>query len=163
MDLEELAQRVGQTLAARQFFLATAESCTGGGVGQALTAISGSSSWYERGFITYSNLAKEELLGVSATTLAVCGAVSEKTALEMAQGALARSHAQVSLAVTGIAGPSGGTPEKPVGTVCFAWMCHDRPARTVTHCFHGDRAAVRHQSVAMALEGILEILRTPTV
>ncbi|CAK0765987.1 NMN aminohydrolase [Gammaproteobacteria bacterium] len=158
-DLEELSQRVGQSLAIRQFFLATAESCTGGGVGQAITAIPGSSTWYERGFITYSNLAKEELLGVLPTTLATFGAVSETTALEMAKGALIRSHAHIALAVTGIAGPGGATPGKPVGTVCFAWVRHDGLMQAVTHYLSGDRTAVRYQSVVVALEGILEILQ----
>jgi nicotinamide-nucleotide amidase len=159
MDLEDLARRVGRALAVRRLLLASAESCTGGGIGQALTAIPGSSAWYERGFVTYSDLAKEELLGVSAMTLATFGAVSEATAREMAEGALAHSRAAVALAVTGIAGPDGGTAEKPVGTVCFAWARRDGPARVVTHRLYGDRAAVRHQSVAVALEGILEMLR----
>jgi len=158
-DLEELARRVGKALAMRKFSLTTAESCTGGGVGQAITAIPGSSRWYDRGFITYSNLAKEELLGVSAITLAAFGAVSEETALEMAKGALDRGNADISLAVTGIAGPGGATPGKPLGMVCFAWVCRDGPAQVVTHYFDGDRATVRYSSVVAALEGIMGILR----
>ncbi|CAK0766947.1 Nicotinamide-nucleotide amidohydrolase PncC [Gammaproteobacteria bacterium] len=156
-NLEKLAQRVGEVLKKRKYLLATAESCTGGGIGQVLTAIPGSSLWYERGFITYSNLAKEELLGVSATTLAIFGAVSDVTVMEMANGALARSHAQVALAVSGIAGPDGGSPDKPVGSVHFAWTRQNGPTRVIGHWFSGDRAAVRHQSIVVALEGILEM------
>ena len=160
VELDTLVQCVGQALLAAQSLLVTAESCTGGGVGQALTMIPGSSRWYDRGFIVYSNLAKEEALGVSAITLAASGAVSEPVALEMAQGALARSGSQIALAVTGIAGPEGGSPEKPVGTVCFAWIRHGGFVRVATHRFLGDRAAVRQQAVVVALHGVLEMLRT---
>ena len=138
--------------------LATAESCTGGWVAQALTAVAGSSAWFERGFVTYSNAAKEELLGVRAETLARHGAVSEETAREMALGALQRSHASVALAITGVAGPSGGTPDKPVGTVCFAWSGAGLAARAETRHFAGDREAVRRQSVEHSLERLLELL-----
>src|SRR5512141_3179299 len=116
-----LATLVGARLRAKGLMLTTAESCTGGWVAQAVTAIAGSSDWFERGFVTYSDAAKQEMLGVSAATLAAHGAVSEQTAREMAAGAIAHSRAQVALAITGIAGPSGGSPQKPVGMVCFAW------------------------------------------
>src|SRR5512135_3018157 len=119
--LSMLAMQVGAGLKARGLMLATAESCTGGWVAQAVTAIAGSSDWFDRGFVTYSDAAKQEMLGVSAGTLGRHGAVSEHTAREMAAGALAHSRAQVALAITGIAGPGGGSSEKPVGMVCFAW------------------------------------------
>ena len=138
--------------------LVTAESCTGGWVAQELTAIAGSSSWFDRGFVTYSNEAKQEMLGVRAETLATHGAVSEETAAEMARGALEKSRGTLSLAVTGIAGPSGGTPAKPVGTVCFAWATKGRAPRAQTRRFEGDREAVRRQSVEHALAGVLELL-----
>ena len=138
--------------------LATAESCTGGWAAQAMTAIAGSSVWFERGFVTYSNDAKQEMLGVSAATLKNHGAVSEETAREMALGALARSKASVSLAVTGVAGPTGGSDAKPVGTVCFAWARKGGTVRSETRRFAGDREAVRRQSVVRALEGVLEVL-----
>ena len=138
--------------------LATAESCTGGWAAQAMTAIAGSSVWFERGFVTYSNDAKQEMLGVSALTLKSHGAVSEKTAREMALGALLRSKADVSLAVTGVAGPTGGSDAKPVGTVCFAWAMKNGAVRAETRRFSGDRDSVRRQSVVRALEGVLEVL-----
>jgi nicotinamide-nucleotide amidase len=153
-----LAEKVAAALIARRAMLATAESCTGGWVSEVLTAIAGSSAWFERGFVTYSNAAKEEMLGVRAETLARHGAVSEPVAQEMALGALAHSHASVALSVTGIAGPSGGSVEKPVGTVCFAWAAEGRPARAETRRLAGDREAVRRQSVERALQGVLELL-----
>jgi nicotinamide-nucleotide amidase len=139
--------------------LATAESCTGGWVAQAVTAIAGSSAWFERGFVTYSNDAKHELLGVSTGTLQKFGAVSEETAREMARGALARSRAGVAVAVTGIAGPGGGSAAKPVGTVCFAWAGRRGLVRSEIRRFRGGRESVRRQSVIRALEGILELLQ----
>lgn len=142
--------------------LVTAESCTGGWVGQAVTAVSGSSAWYERGYITYSNTAKCEMLGVQQATLDQHGAVSPQTAQEMAIGALNRSHAHISVAITGIAGPDGGTAAKPVGMVCFAWAAQDGLVRQETHYFSGDREAVRRQAVATALQGILRILDNAT-
>jgi len=120
-SLASLARRVGSRLKRRRLKLATAESCTGGWIAQAVTSVAGSSEWFERGFVTYSNEAKKEMLGVRAATLSRHGAVSEETAREMAAGALKRSEAHVALAVTGIAGPGGGTRKKPVGMVCFAW------------------------------------------
>lgn len=139
--------------------LATAESCTGGWIAQAVTTVPGASAWFERGFVVYSNAAKEELLGVRPATLAAHGAVSEETVREMAEGALERSRAQVAVAVSGIAGPTGGTPEKPVGTVCLAWAVRSGPTRVETRRFSGDREAVRRQAVEAALEGIVGLAR----
>lgn len=155
--MNELARKVGERLEAAREQLVTAESCTGGWVAQAVTAISGSSGWFERGFVTYSNASKEELLGVRAATLERHGAVSEETAREMAQGALARSNGSLAVAVTGIAGPGGGSPDKPVGTVCFAWG-RGKNVMTETRHFSGDRDSVRRQSVVHALEGVLRTL-----
>ncbi len=156
--LAALATRAGQRLKEARAMLATAESCTGGWAAQAMTAIAGSSDWFERGFVTYSNEAKQELLGVSEATLERHGAVSEQAAAAMALGALERSRAQVTLAVTGIAGPSGGSPDKPVGMVCFAWAARGAAPRCETRHFLGDRESVRRQSVERALEGIIELL-----
>jgi nicotinamide-nucleotide amidase len=155
--LEALAVRVGARLREKRALLVTAESCTGGWVSQSVTAIAGSSEWFERGFVVYSNAAKEELLGVRSETLQQHGAVSEQTARELALGALARSKGTISVAVTGVAGPSGGSAAKPVGFVCFAWATR-AGARSETRNFAGDREAVRHQSVVRALEGVLEAL-----
>lgn len=155
--MENLSKTVGERLKARAQQLVTAESCTGGWVAQVVTAVAGSSAWFERGFVTYSNSAKQELVGVRTETLARHGAVSEETAREMALGALAHSKADVAVAVTGVAGPSGGSPEKPVGTVCFAWADR-RGARSETRHFSGDRESVRRQSVVHALEGVLRTL-----
>jgi len=138
--------------------LVTAESCTGGWVGQAITSVPGSSHWYDRGFIAYTNGAKRELLDVSTGVLARFGAVSEQTARTMADGALVNSRADVSLAITGIAGPGGGTGEKPVGTVWFAWAGKNRETRTGRHRFDGDRTAVRRQAVETALLGLSEFI-----
>lgn len=159
--LETLAARVGATLLADGLTLAAAESCTGGWVSQCLTAIAGSSEWFERGFVTYSNAAKHEMLGVPEDTLAAHGAVSQPVAVAMAEGALRHSRADWALAITGIAGPAGGSPEKPVGTVCFAWACRDGGTTTETRHFAGDRQAVRVQSVALALSGLLQRLEPP--
>ena len=153
--LEALAARVGNMLRTNGQTLATAESCTGGWVAQCLTAIAGSSDWFERGFVTYSNEAKQEMLGVAAETLALHGAVSEATAAAMAEGALAHSRADWALAITGIAGPGGGSPNKPVGLVCFAWAGRDGQLRVETRRFSGERNAVRAQAVAHALDGLL--------
>jgi nicotinamide-nucleotide amidase len=155
--MEQLAKKLGERLKAGKSMLVTAESCTGGWVSQAVTAVAGSSDWFERGFVTYSNAAKQELLGVRAETLARHGAVSEQTAREMALGALARGKGTHALAITGVAGPTGGSPEKPVGTVCFAWA-DAAGCRSETVHFRGDREAVRRQSVIHALQGALERL-----
>jgi nicotinamide-nucleotide amidase len=156
--LSTLATLVGAKLRVRGWMLATAESCTGGWVAQAVTAIGGSSEWFERGFVTYSDAAKQEMLGVGAPTLAAHGAVSEETAREMAAGALERSRAQLAVAITGIAGPTGGSPEKPLGMVCFAWAIKGGVVSGATHRFNGDRESVRRQSVIAALQGVLESL-----
>jgi len=153
-----LARRVGAALKTRRLMLATAESCTGGWIAQVVTSVPGSSTWFERGFVTYSNAAKKELLGVRARTLVRHGAVSEAAAREMASGALAQSRAQVALAVTGVAGPDGGTKAKPVGMVCFAWARKGRASASATRRLPGGRAAVRRRSVRLALEGLLESL-----
>lgn len=153
-----LAAEVGERLRQRGLLLVSAESCTGGWLGQAVTAIAGSSVWYDRGFITYSNFSKNEMLGVSMTTLEKYGAVSEVTAQEMAFGAQRNSHAQVSVAITGIAGPTGGSKTKPVGTVCFAWVLKEGPLNSETCYFNGDRESVRRKSVMKALQGILNLL-----
>lgn len=158
-DLEELSRALGRTLAARGLMLATAESCTGGWVAKIVTDLPGSSAYFECGFVTYTNRAKQSLVGVDTLTLQRHGAVSEPVVREMAEGALRQGAAQVALSVSGVAGPAGGTPAKPVGTVCFAWAGAGRPTRARTHHLPGDRAAVRRQSVAIALQGVLELLR----
>lgn len=157
-NLSVLATLVGERLKSHGLMLAAAESCTGGWAAQAVTSVSGSSGWFERGFVTYSDEAKRELLDVRAETLQRFGAVSEETAREMALGALARSRAQVALAITGVAGPTGGTPQKPVGTVCLGWALPGGRVDTVTRHFSGDRAEVRRQSVLAALHGVIERL-----
>jgi nicotinamide-nucleotide amidase len=155
--LNEIAKEVGRRLKLSRQTLVTAESCTGGWVAQAVTSVAGSSDWFERGFVTYSNDSKQELLGVRGETLSRHGAVSEETAREMAQGALARGKGTLALAVTGVAGPGGGSAAKPVGMVCFAWA-NKHGVRTETRRFSGDRESVRKQSVIRALEGVLEQL-----
>ena len=155
--MDALARRLGERLKAAGAKLTTAESCTGGWAAQVVTSVAGSSAWFERGFVTYSNEAKREQLGVREETLQKHGAVSEETAREMAQGALARSRGSVALAVTGVAGPGGGTAAKPVGMVCFAWATA-RSVTSETRQFPGDREAVRKQSVIHALEGVLKAL-----
>jgi len=158
--LSRLAAELGSRLLERGEVLATAESCTGGWVSMCVTAIAGSSNWFDRGFVTYSNSAKAEMLGVSKKTIVRHGAVSEPVAIEMASGALLRSQAQWALAISGVAGPAGGTPEKPVGTVCFAWAGPDGFAEAETCHFPGDREAVRRASVEHALRGLIDRLPT---
>lgn len=158
MDLVSLSEQAGNALRSHGLMLATAESCTGGWIAEAITAVAGSSRWFERGFVTYSNEAKRELLGVRAATLEHYGAVSEATVREMAEGALRHSHAQVAVAVSGIAGPGGGSLEKPVGTVCLAWARAGGATRTVRAQFDGNREAVRRQAVAAALQGLVDLL-----
>ena len=153
--MNALARRVGRRLKASGAKLATAESCTGGWVAQAVTAIPGSSEWFERGFVTYSNEAKQEMLGVKRGTLKKHGAVSEATAREMAKGALRRSRATLAVAVTGVAGPTGGSDTKPVGMVCFSWATKQK-GWSETRRFRGNRESVRRQSVVHALKGVLK-------
>jgi len=155
--IQKLSRLLGKKLKASQAMLVAAESCTGGWVSQAVTSIAGSSEWFERGYVTYSNSAKRELLGVANKTLLRHGAVSEPTAREMARGALRKSRGTIALAVTGIAGPGGGAPGKPVGTVCFAWA-RGRRIRSETKHFRGGRTSVRRQSVIHALRGVMKWL-----
>ena len=152
-----LARQAGEALLQHGMTLVTAESCTGGGVAQAVTRISGSSAWFDRGFVTYSNESKEEMLGVSPETLEQYGAVSEAAVREMTDGALQYSRAQVALAVSGIAGPTGGTTEKPVGTVWFAWATNDN-VQTACHQLSGDRDAIRAKAVQISLQGVINLL-----
>jgi nicotinamide-nucleotide amidase len=155
--VHQLAIRAGNRLRENRLMLATAESCTGGMVATAITDISGSSNWFERGFVTYSNHAKTEMIGVPSELIERYGAVSEPVARAMAEGALRNSRAQVSLAITGVAGPGGGTPDKPVGMVSFAWS--NRLHTSVeTLVFKGDREQVRVQAAAHALRGLLALL-----
>jgi nicotinamide-nucleotide amidase len=164
MNLLVLSRKAGTALKRKGQMLVTAESCTGGWVAQAVTAVAGSSDWFERGYVTYSNAAKREALGVTKATLARHGAVSEQTAREMARGALKRSRGAlgrsrgiIALSVTGIAGPGGGSPGKPVGMVCFAWA-QGRKIRSETRRYKGGRRNVRRQSVVHALRGVLKWL-----
>lgn len=157
-NLTNLAKQTGILLTRQGLMLVSAESCTGGWLGQSVTEIPGSSMWYERGFITYSNISKQEMLGVLHSTIERFGAVSEQTAYEMAVGAVANSHAQIGVSITGIAGPDGGTKTKPVGTVCFAWIMQQGLARSETRFLRGKRESIRHQSVSIALQGVIKLL-----
>lgn len=157
-----LAQDVGDWLAARGSMLATAESCTGGWIAEAVTAVSGSSAWFDRGWVTYSNEAKMEMLGVQPHTLQTRGAVSEAVVLEMVMGALLHSRASHAVAVSGVAGPTGGTAEKPIGMVCLAWGQRGGGMQVQTHHFDGDREAVRRQTVEAALRGLMAMDSTLT-
>ncbi|MFM7026053.1 MAG: CinA family protein [Limnohabitans sp.] len=157
MDSTALVQQLASHLLQRGWMMVTAESCTGGLIAASCTELAGSSNWFERGFVTYSNAAKSESIGVPAQLLAEHGAVSEAVARAMARGALLNAHAQVSVAVTGIAGPSGGSPDKPVGTVWFAWCVHDH-IDSERQVLSGDRAEVRNASVEHALQGLLDRL-----
>ncbi len=158
MDISQLSTQLGAALRQRGLLLVTAESCTGGWVAEAVTSIAGSSEWFERGFVSYSNLAKQEMLGVSSQVLTEFGAVSEQTAVEMANGALRNSRAQLALAITGIAGPGGGSLEKPIGLVCFAWALEGKGVNSLSCRFDGDRELVRKQAVVQALQGALDLL-----
>jgi nicotinamide-nucleotide amidase len=156
--IPDLVEQLADALKAREQMMATAESCTGGLIAGACTEISGSSDWFERGFVTYSNAAKSELLGVPAALIEAHGAVSEPVARAMAAGAVVNAHAHWSVAVTGVAGPTGGSAEKPVGTVWFGWAT-PHGVFTEHQRFDGDRRAVRHASVAHALSGLLQRIR----
>jgi nicotinamide-nucleotide amidase len=155
-QIYEIAEQLGHVLASRGWLLTAAESCTGGWIGQAVTMVPGSSKWFDRGFVTYTNDAKQAMLGVRSETLARHGAVSEQTVLEMAAGALARSKAHVGVAVSGVAGPDGGSADKPVGTVWIAWTVRAGTSRSQRFQFDGDRDSVRRKSVIRALEGLAE-------
>ncbi len=156
--LTDAAAELGQALKQRGMMLALAESCTGGMVAEVVTSIAGSSGWFDRGFVTYSNAAKIDMLDVYGKTLEAFGAVSEQTAAEMAAGALKNSAAQIAGSITGIAGPDGGSPEKPVGTVCFAWAMQGQPAATCTRHFKGDRQSIREQAAMFMMAGLIERL-----
>ncbi|MCV3277138.1 nicotinamide-nucleotide amidohydrolase family protein [Aeromonas hydrophila] len=158
-EIEHLAIELGRALGQRGWLAATAESCTGGGVATAITDIAGSSGWFDRGFVTYTNEAKQQMLGVSGESLGQHGAVSEVVVLEMARGALAHSSASISVAISGIAGPGGATEGKPVGTVWFAWADRSGRHHSLLARFDGDRRQVRQQAVRQALSGLLALLR----
>ncbi|MFO1388891.1 CinA family protein [Cellvibrio sp.] len=155
LSVTELSQVLGEKLLARKWRVATAESCTGGGVAAAITAIAGSSAWFEYGIVSYANQAKEKLLHVDSHTLSTEGAVSRSVVEQMVKGALALSGADIAVAVSGVAGPSGGTENKPVGTVWFAWGLSSGVVDTKLFHFAGDRAAIQQQSVVAALNGLL--------
>ena len=158
LDVAALVLQLAELLARKGWMMATAESCTGGLIAGACTDLAGSSDWFERGFVTYSNEAKSEMLGVDAALIDAHGAVSEPVARAMAEGAVARSQALASVAVTGVAGPAGGSAEKPVGTVWFGWSVDGR-VRTERRRFEGDRAAVRAATVHYALQTLVELVR----
>ena len=158
LALSEHGNKLASLLLDKGWMLAAAESCTGGWLAKVCTDMAGCSGWFERGFVTYTNEAKQEMLGVTAETLQAHGAVSEATVAEMATGALANSRAQISVAISGIAGPGGGTAEKPVGTVCFGWAVTDGETTTERCQFDGDRETVRAQAVIHALKGLLDRL-----
>ncbi|MDP3086946.1 MAG: nicotinamide-nucleotide amidohydrolase family protein [Methylotenera sp.] len=161
--LSTLAEELGVALKARGFMLVLAESCTGGMVAQSVTSVAGSSAWFDRGFVTYSNIAKIEMLDVSPQTLEKFGAVSEEVAAQMALGCLKsgtrkNSHLQIAGSITGIAGPDGGTAEKPVGTVCFAWADLNMPILTATEIFAGNRQEIRQQATAFMMVRLIDRL-----
>ena len=153
-ELFAIAQQLGQLLKLKEKKIATAESCTGGWIAQIITEVSGSSAWFDRGFVTYSNSAKVQMLGVNPETLNKFGAVSTQTATEMVKGALAHSEADCAIAVTGIAGPDGGTADKPVGTVFIAWAYKNREVKVVQQQLTGNRHQIRRQTVKIAIEGV---------
>ncbi|MDE0309221.1 MAG: nicotinamide-nucleotide amidase [Acidiferrobacterales bacterium] len=159
-EIHRLAAEAGAALRDRKLKVATVESCTGGWIAQAMTDIAGSSTWFERGFVTYSNDAKQELVGVQAQTLAQHGAVSGEVAQQMAIGGIRSSRADVAVSVTGIAGPDGGSAEKPVGTVWIAWASRDGHSNAVRHRLQGNRRAVRESSVEQALQGLIRFLES---
>lgn len=155
-----LSEQLGQLLKEKGHVLALAESCTGGLASAAITEIAGSSSWFDRGFITYSNTAKQQMVNVSPETLTQYGAVSEETATEMAIGALNNSQADITGSITGIAGPSGGSINKPIGTVCFAFALKNGLLITTTQHFSGDRQQIRHQSVVYLFNGLMDVMKS---
>lgn len=160
-ELNTLSAATGALLQAHGLILATAESCTGGWIAEVVTATAGSSNWFDCGFVSYSNESKQALLGVAQVTLRTYGAVSEQTVCEMASGAISRSRAHLALAVSGIAGPGGAMPGKPVGMVCFAWALRDRPPISETLYFSGDRETVRRQTVLHALSSLPRVVASP--
>lgn len=160
LSLESLVMRIGELLLARNQTVTAVESCTGGGVTQAITMVSGSSAWFECGFVTYSNSAKSAIVGVPNDLIEQHGAVSCEVARSMAHGGKIRAGADCAVSVTGIAGPTGGTPIKPVGTVCFGWVLSDETSQTATCHFDGDRTSIRNLSVEYALAGLLKLLES---
>jgi nicotinamide-nucleotide amidase len=162
INLADIAADLGAALKARGFMLAMAESCTGGLVAEAMTRIAGSSAWFDRGFVTYSNAAKVDMLDVSGSTLEKFGAVSEQTAIEMAVGALKNSASQITGSITGIAGPDGGTLEKPVGMVCFAWAGLEVPVSAGTRFFSGSRETIRQQAAIYMMAELIKRLNSAT-
>jgi nicotinamide-nucleotide amidase len=159
LNRQSLCRLVADLMLKKQFYLATAESCTGGLIAGACTDLAGSSQWFDRGFVTYSNAAKTDMLGVDAGLIAQFGAVSEQVAAAMARGAVLHSAAQVSVAVTGVAGPTGGSVEKPVGTVWIGWYVNGQTTTELCH-FDGDRATVRAQTIQQALQGLVQRLQS---
>lgn len=157
-ELKALSQEIGELLLAKKHVLTLAESCTGGLISALITNIAGSSAWFDSGLVTYSNQAKQDLLKVKETTLTQHGAVSEQAAIEMAIGALQQGRANIAASVTGIAGPEGGSPTKPVGTVCFAWASNDLPSISKTYLFQGNREQIREQSTIALLVGLKDFL-----
>lgn len=158
--LDELSKKAGTLLLEKGYVLVTAESCTGGGIAAAITDIAGSSAWFDRAFVTYSNEAKMDMLGVSPRTLNIYGAVSQETVEEMAAGALQNSPANVAISVSGIAGPAGGSKEKPVGTVWFGWKINNQLELQEKMLFDGDRRAVREQATYHALEKLTHLIES---
>jgi len=157
-QLESQAQRLGDQLIQKGWSLVTAESCTGGWIAQTATAIAGSSAWFDRGFVTYSNRSKVEVLGVAESTIETYGAVSAEVAREMAYGALVAAKVEIAVAVTGIAGPEGGTLDKPVGTVWFGWCTKGKDPVSQMMCFEGDRRRIRARTVVSAFAGLFGLL-----
>jgi len=158
-DLNKLSQALGLALQENRALLALAESCTGGLVAASITEIAGSSVWFDRGFVTYSNAAKHDMLGITVETLEEYGAVSEQTAIAMAQGARQHSQANITGSITGIAGPSGGSADKPVGTVCFAWTDKTGQATSITVHFSGNRQSVRRQAAITLMTNLIKLLQ----
>ncbi len=158
VELTELSKTLGKLLFEKNLVLTTAESCTGGGIASAITDIAGSSSWFDRAFITYSNEAKKEMLGVDSETLDRNGAVSEEVVKQMASGAVKHSHAHIAISVSGIAGPGGGSEEKPVGTVWFGWQLEDGRSIQKMKVFPGNRAEVREQACRYAITSLIEMI-----
>lgn len=156
--MRDLAAEVGNALLDQNARIVTAESCTGGWVSELLTQVPGSSAWFDAGYVTYSNAAKQRMLGVSQSILDLKGAVSESVVAQMAEGALKDADADIAVAISGVAGPDGGTESKPVGTVWFAWAIRNQPTVTCLSFFSGDRQTIREQSVVQALQGVLAYL-----
>ena len=157
-SMTDIVQEVSKLLHEKNLLLASAESCTGGWVAKKMTDLAGSSAIFDRAYVTYSNQAKQDMLGVAAITLDTYGAVSEQVVAEMVEGVLERSNVDIALSISGIAGPGGGSPEKPVGMVCFGWQLRGAEPQTDIQYFRGDRHAVRHQSVEHALKGVIKLL-----